>query len=154
MTDADENADLKRRVAELEAKLTPPSPAQREKEDREYMSKVHADRERRMNLATNFFTKEDLKAFEAACPTSAVRDIVSKGLPPGPVGMAPSSAQVSAVHSSPGLPGTQGTGWIAPRPLSNPPGIDHIDRLMDEQDRRDKVELAERIAKQKLATGQ
>jgi hypothetical protein len=146
---ADENADLKRRVSELEAKLAPPqSAAQREKEDREYMSKVHAMRERQMNFASPPLTRDEVKAMNEACPPSAVQDIVAHGSIQGPTGMAPTSSQVGAVHTSPGIAGS-GTGWVSPRTLGPQPGIDHIDRLMDEQDRRDKAEL-----KQKLATGQ
>jgi hypothetical protein len=46
----------------------------------------------------------------------------------------------------------RGTGWRESTPLSPPPGVAQADRLMDEQDRRDKVELAQRLARQELAS--
>jgi hypothetical protein len=140
-TGDDENADLRKRVAELEAKLAPPqSAAEREREDREYMSKVHADRERRMNLACNFFTREDYRAFEAATPTAAIREDVAKGGVRAPAGQVPISdvSQVGPVHTSPGI------GVSRQIPLGPQPGIDLVDRQLDAQDRRDKAERMRR----------
>jgi hypothetical protein len=151
MTTNDENADLKRRIAELEAKVAPPqSAAQREKEDREWMDQVHQARERHMSLATNFFTRDDLRAFEAAAPTAAVREDAQSlrgGVPP-PSGMLPTTSQIGEVHTAPGIVGS-GRGWVMPAPLGPPPGVSQADRIVDEFDRRDKAELAERLARTK-----
>jgi hypothetical protein len=148
MSEKDENADLRKRVAELEAKLAPPKTReQREKEDREYMSQVHAMREARMNHASPPLSAEQRKAYEDACPTAAVQDIVRHGTIPGPTGQAPATAGVGAVHGPSGT--GSGTGWVTPPPLGPPPGVAAADRLMDEQDRRDKAELAQRLARTK-----
>jgi hypothetical protein len=144
----DEIADLKQQVAELKKTVAPPqSAAQRMQEDREYMSKVHAMREAHMNHASPPLSAEQRKAYEDACPTSAVQDIVRHGTIPGPVGQAPATSQVGEVHGSPGI--GRGSGWVTPPPLGPPPGVAQADRLMDEADRRDKAELAQRLARSK-----
>jgi hypothetical protein len=147
MTTADENADLRKRVAELEKALAPPKVPPMSS-DAAYRDEMRAISEQRMNLATNFFTREDLRAFEAAAPTAAVQDIVAKGGISGPSGQIPTSGQVGGVHTASGIVGSH-NGWVTPRPLGPQPGIDHVDRLMDEQDRRDKADLAQRLARQK-----
>jgi hypothetical protein len=149
MTPADENADLKRRVAELEKALAPPqSPAQREKEDREWMDQVHQARERHMSLATNFFTRDDYRAFEAATPTAAVREDAQslRGGVPSPSGQIPTTSQIGEVHTAPGI-GPRG--WVMPAPLGPQPGISHVDRIVDEFDRRDREELEQKLARKK-----
>jgi hypothetical protein len=143
MTSDDENADLKRRVAELEAKVAGPPPPLN---NANFVDEMRAISERRMNFASPPLTRDEVKAMDAACGPGGVRDIVAKGSIPSPIGMIPTTSQVSGVHTSPGIPGS-GRGWIAP--LGPQPGIDHVDRLMDEQDRRDKADLAERLAGQK-----
>jgi len=39
------------------------------------------------------------------------------------------------------------TGWQNPIPISPPPGVTQCDKLMDEQDRRDRIELARKLGK-------
>jgi hypothetical protein len=51
---------------------------------------------------------------------------------------APSSLATSPGAWQPELP--RGTGWIDPLPLRSPPGVDILDRMMDVQDARDKLE--------------
>ena len=115
MSDADETADLRKRVEELEKALAPPKVPSMAS-DAAWRDEMRAISEKRMNHAHNFLTKEDYRAMEAACSTSAVKDIVSKGGGvPAPQGMIPTTSQIGAVHTSPGLPGTQG--WVALRPL-------------------------------------
>jgi hypothetical protein len=41
--------------------------------------------------------------------------------------------------------------WRNALPLSNPPGVAQCDRLMDEQARRDRIELIEREARREVA---
>jgi hypothetical protein len=43
----------------------------------------------------------------------------------------------------------RGTGWVEPRPLEAPPGIEHVDRLVDAQDRIDRAELIAKLTKGK-----
>jgi hypothetical protein len=77
-----------------------------------------------------------------AVPTSLMRDIALRDnrAPTGPSsqGVIPSSQQVSNVRT-----GGSSTGYVVP--LSNPPGVAQADRLMDEQDRRDRIELARKL---------
>ena len=40
-----------------------------------------------------------------------------------------------------------GSGWAREIPLGLQPGINHVDRLIDAQDAKDRVELAQRLAK-------
>jgi hypothetical protein len=125
---ADENADLKRRIEALEAKVSPPKSDFVEMSDAEWIDKMHQMRERRMNLASNFHP-DDLRAMEAACPTDLVRSIALRDAraPTGPAGSAiPSSQQVSNVRTG---GGSSTPGWVEPRPLSNPPGTNWVDAI-------------------------
>jgi hypothetical protein len=79
-----------------------------------------------------------------AVPDRVMRDVVFRDArAPQSPGMIPSSQEVSNVRGN--IAGG-GTGYVDPRPLSNPPGVAQADKLMDEQDRRDRAELAQRLA--------
>ena len=84
-----------------------------------------------------------------ACPDSVLQDIVREqrvsSVAQGP-SEAGTSGQVTRVSVSPGLPGST-NGWREAVPLGPMPGVALADRLMDEADRRDRVELVERLAK-------
>src|SRR6516165_12553003 len=68
-----------------------------------------------------------------AVPTDLVRDLVSdfrRGVPgPSSIAGAP-----TVQHKKQG-----GSGWSEPLPLSNPPGVDLADKLMDQQDQIDRL---------------
>ena len=68
-----------------------------------------------------------------AVPDDLVRDLVRdfRNPPPGPSSI--------ASPSKPKVEPEKGTGWSEPLPLSNPPGVDLADRLMDQQDQIDRV---------------
>jgi hypothetical protein len=82
-----------------------------------------------------------------AMPTSALRDLVNgvpdsvmhdicrdNRAPSGLCSMVPeklSSERQALPLSTPG--------WVEPRPLANPPGIAHVDRLLDAADARDRL---------------
>jgi len=137
MSDNSEIADLRRELAELKRKVEP-EPIDWERRIAEHRDAMHQIAEGRMARASNF-SREDLAAMEAACPTSAVRDIVAKGTikPPSADGTA---GTISAVHRSPGVyPNT--SGWRSETPFGPQPGIAHVDRLVDAQDVRDRAEL-------------
>jgi hypothetical protein len=156
MTREEELAEIenfKKRIAEIESRIPPPAPKlPTEQEVREYQSQMHAAREARMTAAAQtFFTRDQLKAFEEACPTSVVKDIVAKGIPRPPCG-AGSGGQIASVHRNAGLPGTVNNGWVNAAPLTPPPGIQHVDRVAAGFDRQDRTELAKKVAEQKLAT--
>jgi hypothetical protein len=156
MTDREEEiADLKRKLAQLEARVPPPAPRMpTEQEVREYQSKMHAAAEARMNHAAHF-TREELAAMERACPTAAIQDEVRHGglRPPSGHG---ASGTITAVRGPSGVyPSAQPTtGWVRENPIGPPPGVRYADKIMDAADRTDRVELAQRLAREKLATGQ
>jgi hypothetical protein len=111
-----------------------------------------AERQARANI-----DPETLKDMERACPTSVMRDIAMRDarapLGPSSAGIIPTSQQVSRTSSGAGLVGST-TGWREATPLGPQPHIQHVDRLMDEADRRDRLELiqqeeARRRAEQK-----
>ena len=64
--------------------------------------------------------------------------------------MAGASGAVTGVHLGGNAPVNTG-GWGAATPLGPPPGVAQADRLMDAQDRKDRVELAQRIAAHEAA---
>jgi len=126
----DEELALLARVAELERANKPPEPF---KPDPDWRPINPIDR-----VGMDPSVMRDL--------ADAVPDHISRGIyqdsraPKGPssAGAIPSSQQISNVR---------GTGWAREIPISNPPGVNYADRLMDEQDRRDRAELAQRLGK-------
>jgi hypothetical protein len=135
---ADEIAQLKKEVAELKAKVSPPKSEFKPISDAEWRNQVHQARERQMN---------------SWMPPNAVQDLVN-GEPPGfmagvvkdnrnaptsPTGMIPRESGARAPVPSPT------PGWSDPAKLGPPPGVAQADKLMDEQDRRDRAELAQRL---------
>lgn len=81
----------------------------------------------------------------AAIPESVIRGIVADSFKPNPV-----------TGGAPSQPTTQvqrGSGWVSERKLEPPPGIEHMDRMMDAQARVDKAELALKLAKVRLGKG-
>jgi hypothetical protein len=146
MTDAkDEIAALRKRVEELEAKGKPAPEIDWEKRIAEHMNEVHQMREGRMALASNFHA-DDLRAMEAAAPTLIVKGIALRDAraPTGP-SSAGTSGQVSRVSSNPGLPGSNTSGWVDPRPLGPPPGIHHVDAQMIADEVRQRAELKRKL---------
>src|SRR6516162_4375540 len=125
MTDKDnELAALKKEVQELKAsiKKPPPDMATMERELREYQNKLHQAREAQMSRASAF-TAADYRAFEAACSTKDLQDIVRHGTVPGPSAIGASGPKVDPAPAAPNK-----SGWVEPRPLGPQPGINHVDR--------------------------
>ena len=122
MTDKDEIAELIKRevAAELErrAKEAPPKSNFVPQTDAEWIDEMHRMRERRMNLASNFHP-DDLRAMEAACPTSTAQDLWRHGTVQSP-SMGGTSGQVTRVHLG-GSP-SRTPGYVDPRPLDVPGG--------------------------------
>jgi hypothetical protein len=133
MTDNSEIADLRRELEALKRAVQPPAP---------FTPQPH---QRFDPTASMSMPRSAMEAMVNAVPDHVMRDIVAKGTIPGPCG-AGASGQVAKVSSSPGLPGTT-NGWREAAPIGPPPGVALADRLMDEADRRDRIELAERLAK-------
>ena len=72
---------------------------------------------------------EQLRKMQAACDTRTLQDIVEdnrRSQVPRPLDRAEAAAQMT-------------NGWIEPRPLAQPPGIDHIDRIAAAFDKRDRA---------------
>jgi hypothetical protein len=135
----EEIAALKRELGQLKAAMQPPDPKAMEREARAWRNQMHQLSEGRMSRASAF-SKEDLAAMEAATPTSMVRDIAMRDnrAPSGPSaqGVIPSSQPLSAVR----VGGSGTSGWAREIPLSNPPGVNILDRIMDHQDAVDRHE--------------
>ena len=146
----DEVKELKRQLDQLKSSITPaphhPAEAAR------WADEVHQRRERRATAAARVgFSKADLAAMQQACPDATMRSIVSDNrAPQGPHSVLPSTAQ----DVPRGVAGS-GSGWAHVPELSNPPGTNWADKLMDAQDRRDLedrlVEEAKRLAALKAA---
>ena len=78
-----------------------------------------------------------LQAMLDAVPESVMRELRADARRPNPItgGAAPPPTNQK-----------RGTGWVEERKIEPPPGIRLMDQMMDEQDRRDKVELAKKLA--------
>jgi hypothetical protein len=150
----DELAKLRAEVAELKRTVRSSNHGS-EEEIAKYRDELHQAREQQMSRASNF-SAEDLKAMNDACPPSAMRDIITRGAAPRPPSADGVSGQLTRAHPSPGLPGSN-RGWVDARPIGPPPGIQHVDRLVDAQDARDRHDLlvaeARRAAERKIAEG-
>jgi hypothetical protein len=93
-------------------------------------------------------------AMIVACDTATMQGIAMRDnrAPSGPSfeGIIRAGHQpLSSVHSGRAGVFSSDNGWVRPRALGNPPGTEQADRIVDEFDRRDKAELAERLARTK-----
>ena len=86
-----------------------------------------------------------LREMVNAVPDHVMREVALRDArAPQSPSMIPRSEQVSGDAAL--VPGG-GKGLVDPAPLSNPPGVAQADKLMDEQDRRDRAELARKLGK-------
>jgi hypothetical protein len=124
--------DLKAEVRALKDQLNPPS--------------------RQSNWQPRDYTEN------ASMPASALRDLVNAVPDAVMSGLRADSRKPNPVNpSSPPQPTTQvqrGSGWAKPIPVEPPPGIELMDRMMDQQDHLDRVELARKIAQARIAKGE
>jgi len=142
----DELAALKKKVEELEAKVSPPKSDFKPMTDAEWRDQMHQAAERRMSMATPPSVIRDWAVLDDRLVKEvALRDARA---PTSPGGAIPRSQQVTGTHPGGGVPGS-GTGWGHSTPLGPPPGVAQADRLMDAQDAKDRAELIERDAKMK-----
>jgi hypothetical protein len=114
--------DLKKELQALKDQLNPKprSPSTQGPIDRTAGMSMDRESMRRMAAVDTSGLHEDLRAFQ----------------------------QQQRAASSPAEPQRpRGTGWVEPRPLESPPGIEQVDRLVDAQDARDRAELIERELK-------
>jgi hypothetical protein len=143
MTEKDELNALRKRVEELEAKAKPPAPIDWERRIAEHNDQVHQMREGRMAHASNFHP-DDLRAMEAACPTSQMKEIALRDAraPTGRPGMIPNSGAGDPRPSA-----GDGKGYVDPRPLGPQPGIHWVDAQLIADDVRQRAELRRKLGK-------
>lgn len=148
MSTEEEIADLKRQLAEVKdamrAAQPKPKPS-REEEERataEWRDKMHQAAERRANSWTPPSVHQYFADGVTAADCADLRQQSHR--PTGRPGMIPNSPQPTA---GPANVAGGGTGWQNPIPISPPPGVAQCDKLMDEQDRRDRIELARKLGK-------
>jgi hypothetical protein len=140
-------ADAKEEIAELRAELDKvkaslaPKPFDPVEVGR-WQNQMHQLAERRMAGASNFSPGE-LAAFAAAVPDDVAKDIVARG------GVRPPSGHGAGMVSAPSRVDPNTSGWRPAVPIGPPPGVAQADRLMDEQDRRDRHELILQEAKRR-----
>jgi hypothetical protein len=124
---ADEIAALKKKVEELEAKLSPPKPF------------VPEPYQRYDPTAGMCMPPSALAAMVAAVPDHVIREIAMRDnrAPTGRPGMIPNSQQSSGGG---GNVAGSGTGWAHETPIGPPPGLRYVDAQLDAQDAKDRAE--------------
>jgi hypothetical protein len=147
MTDKDEIAALKARLAALEAKVSPPESDFVPMSDAEHRDMVHQMRERQ---ASTWMPPSAVQEMVAAEPKGFMQGVVHDNRAPNSPSTLPRTEGVR-----PGNVAGSGTGWAREIPLSPPPGVAQADKLMDVQDAKDRhervVEEAQRLAMLKVA---
>ena len=139
MKNDDEIAALRAEVAELKAKVDPPKPTS-EQDAAKWRDQMHQLAEKRMSLAHPPSMVRDWNVL----PDHIVRGVVQdRHAPTGP-SSAGTSGQITRVSSNLGLPGS---GWSAPVPLSNPPGINWVDAQCIADEVRQRAELKRKLGK-------
>jgi hypothetical protein len=125
----DELAALKARVAELEAKAKPPEPF------------VPAPYQRYDPTEGMCMPPSALREMLAAEPRGFMKGVIGDNrAPQGRPGAIPSSQTVSNAPPAGG-----GSGWVEPRPLSNPPGTNWVDAIVEADTARQRAELARKL---------
>jgi hypothetical protein len=142
MTDKKEIAELRAEVAALKAALSGKEDKPEPKKEFVPQPYEPIDWTARMSMP-----RSAMEAMIAAEPKGFMAGVVHDNRAPTHPGMIPRSDQPPS--SSRGSAGTRG--WVEPAPLRPPDGVAQADRLMDAQDRRDQIELAQRIAVQEAA---
>jgi hypothetical protein len=120
--------DLKKEIANLKQKIDPPP--------RPPSTYQPYDPTANFSLPPSV-----VQAMMKAVPDRLMRDLRADAQKPNPV----TGGMTKPEMEPPKAIGNKG--WIDERPLSPPPGIDLMDRMMDEQDKIDRAELALRLAK-------
>lgn len=139
MTDDKRIAALEAEIAKL--KSSQPTPIDHEAASRWKDRQHQLSEERALRDAKSFFSRDELRAMRAAAPDDQCREIAMRDCraPQGP-SSGGASGQVTKVSSNAGLIGSN-SGWRRETALGPQPHINHVDRLMDAQDRRDRLAL-------------
>jgi hypothetical protein len=144
MTNKDEIDELRKELKELKSSIAPT--VNDEAAMRQWRDQQHQNAERRAAAAPPF-SRADLEAFEAAAPTSVVRDIAMRDArgpltPCSPGAVPPSTTNVR---------GPVGTGWREATKLGPVPGIALVDRLLELDSARQRGEAMVSEARRKAA---
>ena len=132
---SEELAALKKKVEELEAKVSPPKSDFKPMTDAEWRDQMHQAAERRMSMATPPSVVRDFAVLDDNLVKSiALRDARA---PTSPSSAIPGSQQVAGGGGAQPSPTP---GWVDPRPLSNPPGINWVDAQLIADDVRQRKE--------------
>ena len=142
MTAKEELAALRAEVEALKAAQPKPEPSaeERERARLKWIDEMHQMREGRMAMATPPSVIRDMAVLDDRMVKEiALRDARA---PTGPSsqGVIRSSQTVSGVHV-----GGKSSGWVDPRPLSNPPGTNWVDAIAIADDVRQRAELARKL---------
>jgi hypothetical protein len=142
MSTEEEVADLKRQLAEVKdamraAQPKPqPSAEDQERATAKWIDEMHQMREGRMSQAT---PPSVVREMAGGVTRADMQDILrASHAPQGPSGHVPSTGQRSNA-------GGGGTGWVDPRPLSNPPGTNWVDAQMIADEVRQRAELKRKL---------
>jgi hypothetical protein len=122
-TTADEIAALKKKVEELEAKVSPPKSDFVPMSDAEWRDQMHQAAEKRMSMATPPSVVRDW----AVLDDRLVKEIAMRDAraPTSPRGTIPSQQVTGGGGPLP----SPTPGWSEPRPLTNPPGTNWVDAV-------------------------
>jgi hypothetical protein len=135
MTDQKEEiAALKKKVEELETKVSPPKSTFVPMTDAEHRDWVHQMQERRMSMATPPSVIRDWNVLDNA----TCKDLWQHGTVQSP-SMAGASGQVTGVRLGGNAPSST-PGYVEPRPLTNPPGTNWVDAICIADDVRQRAE--------------
>jgi hypothetical protein len=126
-----QNAALEERLKKLEDKEEPPPRNQSYSAPRDYTEGMSMPA-----LA--------IREMVNAIPESVMREVRADAKKPNPVTGYTTPQPTNQVR---------GSGWRDEVPISTPPGIAHIDRLVDAQDEQDRTELARKIAQARMNKG-
>ena len=149
----DEIEQLKKELAEVKAAQAAAAPtAYDPKAAAEWADQMHKLREARMSHASHFHPA-DLVAMEAACPTGTIRAIAMRDnrAPATPSSAIPGGQQLGRVSTAPGIPGSNMSGWAREIPLTPPPGIGLVDRLLEVDAAKQRGERMVQEARMKAA---
>jgi hypothetical protein len=133
----DELAALKKKVEELEAKVSPPKSNFVPMTDAEHRDMVHQMRERQANT---WMPPSAIREMAEHPCNQVMPGVIQDRHAPNSPGMVPSSQRVSNAQ-----PAERGTGWIDPRPLGPPPGIQHVDAQLIADEVRQRAELKRKL---------
>jgi hypothetical protein len=139
MTDTkSELAALKKKVEELEAKVSPPKSTFVPMSDEEWRDRMHQMRERQANTWTPPNVIREMA--QHPCNQVMAGVIQDRHAPSSASGMVPSSGTSSASRGA-----GDGTGYVDPRPLGPQPGIGWVDAQLIADEVRQRAELKRKL---------